>query len=239
MVTTLSDKIFCALDTPSLKLALGLVDSLKGSVGGIKLGLEFFSSQGPEGVKKIVAAGIPVFLDLKLHDIPNTVAKTITQLVPLAPRMMTIHAQGGLGMMKAAADATIEAAESAGVEKPLLLAVTVLTSLNDDDLSSLGIDAGSADQVIRLAELALKAGLKGVVCSPVEIGVLRNNFGSDLTLVVPGIRPAGIKTGDQKRVMTPREAITAGADFLVIGRPITSADDPATAAAAIAASLQG
>lgn len=239
MATAHSDKIYCALDTPNLETALSLASSLKSSIGGAKVGLEFFSSQGPWGVKKVVAAGLPVFLDLKLHDIPNTVAKAVTQLVPLGPKMITLHAQGGLAMMKAAADAAANAAGQAGVEKPKLLGVSVLTSLNDDDLEALGIPSNAQDQVKRLAELTCQAGLEGVVCSPFEIGALRDSFGQDLILVVPGIRPAGVDTGDQKRVMTPKQAMDAGADYLVIGRAITGADDPATAAAAIADSLKG
>jgi len=237
MATTQSDKIFCALDTPSLESAMSLAVSLKGLIGGAKLGLEFFSAQGPAGIQKVASAGLPVFLDLKLHDIPNTVAKAVKQLVPLKPRMMTIHTQGGPAMMKAAATAATEAANEAGVDKPLLLGVTVLTSLNDDDLAGLGVSSDAGDQVKRLADLALKAGLEGVVCSPFEIDVLRETFGDALTLVVPGIRPAGADAGDQKRVMTPREAVDAGADYLVIGRPITGADDPAAAAAKIVESL--
>ena len=229
------NRIFCAFDTPDLGRALDLAGGLKGAIGGIKLGLEFYAAHGPAGVEKIAAAGLPVFLDLKLHDIPNTVAKSVSQLVALKPKMLTIHAQGGLAMMRAAA----EAAGGAGGEKPLLLGVTVLTSLDAGDLNTVGVSASAADQVKRLAELALKAGLEGVVCSPMEISALRDAFGNDLTLVVPGIRPEGADKGDQKRVMTPKLAVDAGADYLVIGRPITDAADPAAAARDIAASLSG
>lgn len=230
-------QIFCAIDTPSLEDALALCTRLEGLVGGVKLGLEFFSAQGPAGVRRVAEAGLPVFLDLKLHDIPSTVAGAVRALTPLAPAMLTLHAAGGAAMMKAAAEAASQAAADAGVARPKLLGVTVLTSLADTELSGLGIGGTAAKQVERLAQLALRSGLDGVVCSPREAENLRAVLGRKALLVVPGIRPEGAAAGDQKRVMTPREAIAAGADYLVIGRPVTGADDPAAAARAIAESL--
>jgi len=227
-----SDRIFCALDTPYLDQAVNLAEVLKGIVGGLKVGLEFYSALGPDGVKKISEQGLPVFLDLKLHDIPNTVASAIGALSPLNPALLTIHTAGGPAMLKAAA----EAAESWDTP-PLLLGVTVMTSLNGDDLAATGVNGGTADQVKRLAGLALECGLGGVVCSPFEIEMLRAEFGPGLKLVTPGIRPAGSDKGDQKRVMTPKEAVDLGADYLVIGRPITGADDPGAAAREIGISL--
>ncbi len=232
MSTPHHKKIFCALDTTDLQGALDLGVSLKGMVGGLKVGLEFFSSHGPEGVRKVSECGLPVFLDLKLHDIPNTVAGAVRALAPLSPAMITIHTAGGAAMMTAAAVAV-----EGYSEKPLLLGVTIMTSLDDEDLRDIGVAAKTADQVKRLAALALKCGLGGVVCSPFEVAPLREEFGNDLTLVVPGIRPAGVAKGDQKRVMTPEQAIAQGADYLVIGRAITGAADPTKAAADIAASL--
>lgn len=233
------DRIFCAIDTPDLDRALAIASAIKGNVGGLKLGLEFYSALGPDGVRQMSALGFPVFLDLKFHDIPNTVARAIKTVAPLGPKMITIHTFGGLQMMKTAKQASLEAAKENGVEAPLILGVTVLTSLDDQDLHAIGVGAGAGDQVVRLAGLAQKAGLDGVVCSPLEISKIREKFGNDLKLVVPGIRPLGADAGDQKRTMTPGEAIENGADCLVIGRPITAADDPAKAAQAIAESLAG
>lgn len=231
------ERVFCALDTTDLDAALSLAQAIKGAVGGLKLGLEFFSARGRDGFAAVAAAGLPIFLDLKLHDIPNTVAGAVRALTPLAPAFMTIHAQGGLAMMRAARQAAEEAAAEAGVPRPRLLAVTVLTSLDDGDLASLGVQATASEQVLRLAGLAAEAGLDGVICSPHEIASLRARLGRDFILMVPGIRPAGAAAGDQKRVMTPGEAMAAGASYLVIGRPISGAADPAAAARAIAAEL--
>lgn len=231
------DRIFCALDTPDLDRALFLAAAVKENVGGFKLGLEFYSAFGPEGIRQMSALGLPIFLDLKFHDIPNTVAKAIRAVLPLAPKMITIHTLGGLQMMKAAKQASLEAAKENGTEPPLILGVTVLTSLDDQDLQAMDISGDTANQVITLAGLAKEAGLDGIVCSPLEILGIRDKFGDGLKLVVPGIRPKGAETSDQKRVLTPKEAIEKGADYLVIGRPITGADDPAKAAQAIAQSL--
>jgi orotidine-5'-phosphate decarboxylase len=234
---TQSDKIFCALDTPSSDVALDWAGRLKGLVGGLKLGLEFFGAQGPDGIRRVAATGMPIFLDLKFHDIPNTVAQAVTSVTPLAPVLMTVHAGGGQAMMRAAAQAAAETAAKAGVARPRLLGVTVLTSLDQGDLAAAGVAGSVEDQVVRLARMAQDSGLDGVVCSPKEIAPIRRACGPDLILLVPGIRPAGAALGDQKRVMTPREAVDAGATYLVIGRPITEAPDPAQAARDIARSL--
>lgn len=232
-------RIYCALDTADLAAAGGLAGQLKDQVAGLKLGLEFFAAHGPAGFKELSGAGAPLFLDLKLHDIPNTVAGAMRSLAPLGPRMITLHCQGGGAMMRAGAEAGADAADKAGRKAPLLLGVTVLTSLDEADLNSVGVGGRAADQVARLADLAKSSGLDGVVCSPREIELVRQTCGGDFLIVVPGIRPGGSPLGDQKRVMTPAEAIGAGADFLVIGRPITGAEDPAAAAAAINQEMGG
>ena len=234
---THADKVFCALDTPSIDVALGWANRLKGTVGGLKLGLEFFGAQGPDGIRRVSETGMPIFLDLKFHDIPNTVAQAVTSVTPLAPLLLTIHASGGRAMMRAAVDAARETAAKAGVARPKILGVTVLTSLDESDLQAGGVAGSVEDQVVRLARLAQDSGLDGVVCSPREIAPIRRACGPELILTVPGIRPSGAALGDQKRVMTPREAVDNGATYLVIGRPITEAADPVDAARAIALSL--
>jgi orotidine-5'-phosphate decarboxylase len=231
------DRIYCALDTPDLAAACDLAAALAGQVGGMKLGLEFFAACGPVGFRRVAETGMPIFLDLKLHDIPNTVASAVAALMPLAPAIMTVHTGGGPAMMRAAADAAAESAERAGVARPAMIGVTILTSLDDSDLKSMGMDSPVAEQALRLAALARDNGLDGIVCSPREVAAIRGECGEDFRLVVPGIRPEGASADDQKRVMTPRQAVSAGADILVIGRPITRADDPVAAAAAIAQSL--
>ena len=228
-----SDRIFAALDTPDLDKALELAGLLKGLVGGVKLGKEFFTALGPEGVREVAAVGLPVFLDLKFHDIPATVAGAVRAAVALQPVMLNVHAAGGESMMRAAA----EAAAEAGEKRPLVLAVTVLTSLWSGDLAATGIESSAAAQVLRLARLAESCGLDGVVCSAREATDLRREFGQDFKLVVPGIRPDWAQTDDQKRTQTPAEAVASGADYLVIGRPITGAADPADAARRIAEEL--
>lgn len=231
------DRIYCALDTPDLDAACGLASALAGHVGGLKLGLEFFAACGPDGFRKVAETGIPVFLDLKLHDIPNTVASTIAALVPLGPAIMTIHAGGGPAMMRAAAEAAATSADKAGLPRPRIVGVTVLTSLDNTDLARMGVEDGVDGQVVRLAELARDNGLDGVVCSPREVAAIRAECGEEFLLVVPGIRPEDAGVDDQKRTMTPRQAVSEGADILVIGRPITRAADPVASAVAIAASL--
>jgi orotidine-5'-phosphate decarboxylase len=223
------DRIFVALDTQDLTRAAALVRELSGAVGGVKVGKEFFTAHGPDGVRA-AAGGEPLFLDLKFHDIPNTVARALKAAVHLRPALVNVHAAGGPAMMDAAAEAVREAAEDLDVERPLLLAVTVLTSLDEGDLEATGQRGPVEDQVVRLARLAQASGLDGVVCSPREIAALRAACGEGFVLVVPGIRPAWAASGDQKRVTIPAEAVAAGADYLVIGRPITTAPDPLAAA---------
>ena len=230
----MTNPIFCALDTTDVAHAKQLARALEGSVGGLKLGMEFFYAHGPDGYRQVANEGAPIFLDLKLHDIPNTVAKAVASLMPLAPKIMTIHTQGGPEMMRRAAEAADQAAAHCGVDRPTLVGVTVLTSLDGDDLSAMGVDGAVEDHVVRLARLAKDSGLDGVVCSPMEVAAIRKALGDDFHLVVPGIRPQGAALGDQKRVMGPRQALDAGASSLVIGRPITQADDPAEAARLIA-----
>lgn len=226
-----NNPIICAIDTTDVAKAKNLVQSVKGSVGAIKLGLEFFTANGADGVNS-VTGDIPLFLDLKFHDIPNTVAGAVRATAGINAFMLTIHTSGGKAMMQAAA----EAAKSLP-KKPMIIGVTVLTSLDGFDLESIGMQNDVKYQASKLAELALDSGLDGVVCSPHEIETLRQQCGKDFKLVVPGIRPEGSASGDQKRVMTPKEAIEKGADYLVIGRPITEAKDPAQAAKEILSSL--
>lgn len=230
--TKSSNPIFVALDTTDLDYARQLAERVRGHVGGLKLGLEFFCAHGPEGVRALEDLGLPIFLDLKLHDIPNTVAGAARAAASLGVGIINVHAGGGAAMMKAALDAvrTIN-------PKTKVIAVTVLTSLSDSDLSAVGQIPSAGEQVLRLAQLTKSCGLDGVVCSAHEIAPLRAALGPGFMLVVPGIRPAGSALGDQHRVMGPAEAHQAGADILVIGRPITAAPDPAKAARDIAQSL--
>jgi len=228
----MKNPVFVALDTPSLDRARTLAQTLKPYIGGVKLGLEFYGANGPDGVRAIAAAGAPVFLDLKLHDIPNTVAGAMKALAPIGAAILNVHASGGAAMMRAAAEAAGTAEHRAKI-----IAVTVLTSLEDRDLPSVGVSATALDQAVRLAVLAKDSGLDGVVCSPHEIAAVRAACGPKFLIVTPGVRPAGGELGDQRRVMTPRQAMDAGADILVIGRPITGAPDPIEAARQIAAEL--
>jgi orotidine-5'-phosphate decarboxylase len=227
-----SNPVFVALDTTDLDQARQLAAAVRGCVGGLKLGLEFFNAHGPAGVLPFVDSGLPVFLDLKYHDIPNTVAGAVRAAAKLGVSILNVHAQGGSAMMHAA----LEAAKSVSPSTKLI-AVTMLTSLGDEDLPLLGLQPPVGDQVLRLAGLARECGLDGVVCSAHEIVRLRKELGPDFLLVVPGIRPAGSALGDQRRVMGPAQARDAGANILVIGRPITGAPDPAGAARDIAQSL--
>jgi orotidine-5'-phosphate decarboxylase len=229
MPNATQNPVFCALDTTDVGKASAWARAIKPFVGGLKIGMEFFNANGPEGVTKIADVGLPIFLDLKLHDIPNTVAGGIRALLPLDVAITNIHASGGPAMMRAAAD---EAAK-AGAKRPKILGVTMLTSLDASDLAATGVTGTALEQVVRLAKLAQTSGLDGVVCSAHEIEPLRRALGRDFMLVVPGIRPAGTALADQKRVMSPREALALGATILVIGRPITAAADPGAAARAI------
>ena len=224
------DRIFCAVDTPNLDDAVLLAELLAGEVGAIKLGKEFFTAHGPDGVRKIAACGHRIFLDLKYHDIPNTVAGAIRAASRLSCAVLTVHASGGRAMLEAARDAAAEA----GPGRPKVVAVTVLTSLDDGDLAAVGQAGPAADQVLRLARLSEASGLDGVVCSPHEVAMLRAELGNAFALIVPGVRPDWAGADDQKRIMTPGEAVSAGADHLVIGRPITRSDDPVGAARRIA-----
>lgn len=224
----MTSPIYVAIDTPDLAKAKALASAVRTQAGGIKLGLEFFSHNGRAGVLELAELGLPLFLDLKFHDIPNTVAKAIQALVPLEPAVMTVHAAGGRAMM--------EAAKAAAPTSTRVVGVTVLTSLDGSDLKSVGVNGDPAGQVERLAALARESGLDGIVCSGSEVATARAAW-KDGYFVVPGIRPAGAGAGDQKRVMTPRAAIDAGASILVIGRPVTAASDPAAALRAIAATL--
>ncbi len=221
--------IFVAIDTPSMERARFLAAQVREAAGGVKLGLEFFSANGPEGVASIAALGLPVFLDVKLHDIPNTVAKAVEALAPLKPAVLTVHAAGGRAML--------EAAKAAASPETRVVAVTVLTSLDGDDLRSIGIDSEPREQVERLAALARSAGLDGLVCSGAEVAAAKATW-PDGFFVVPGVRPPGGDLSDQKRVVTPRQALDDGASILVIGRPITGAEDPAAALSDIAATIR-
>ncbi len=225
-------RIIPALDTGDLGRAEALAASLAPHCGLLKVGLELFCAAGAPAVAAI-ARHRPVFLDVKLHDIPNTVAGALRSLLPLKPAMVTLHAGGGPAMIAAAR----AEAGKAGVDRPILLAVTVLTSMDAATLAATGVAGSPADQVRRLARMALAAGADGLVCSPHEAAMLRAELGPIPVLVVPGVRPSGSDAGDQARTATPAEAVAAGADWIVVGRPITGAPDPAAAAAAIAAAL--
>ena len=229
--------IFAALDTPDLDQAMALASTLAGHVGGIKLGLEFFSANGPDGVRAIARPGLPIFLDLKFHDIPNTVAGAVRAVAPLAPAILNVHASGGPAMMRAARETAQETASALGVKPPRIIAVTVLTSLDDDDLAGVGQAGPARAQAVRLARLARDCGLDGVVCAPTDIGAIREACGPGILLVVPGVRPSWAATDDQKRIATPAATLAAGADYLVIGRPITASDDPVATAARIVGEL--
>jgi orotidine-5'-phosphate decarboxylase len=230
--------IIVALDVPSPDTALELATQLAPSCGGFKIGSELFTAAGPDIVKRIRERGALVFLDLKFHDIPNTVAKAVTSAVKLDVQMLTVHAGGGTEMLKAAEKAAEETAYKMGRTPPLVLGVTVLTSLDSAALREVGLDVNVEYQVRRLATVAVKAGLRGLVCSPLEIAALRKTIPSQVQLVVPGIRTGAEKADDQKRTMTPKEAIAAGATWLVIGRPIYAAENPKEAAEKILESLQ-
>jgi orotidine-5'-phosphate decarboxylase len=220
--------IWVAIDTPDLERAQEIAGRVIGHVGGIKLGLEFFMANGRAGVRTMASHGLPIFLDLKFHDIPNTVAKAIQALRPLAPAILTVHAAGGRAMM--------EDAKAAAPTGTKVVAVTVLTSLDQSDLADAGVSGNPHDQVLRLTAAAREAGLDGVVCSGEEVAAA-HKFWPDGYFVVPGVRPADGDTSDQKRVVTPRQALDCGASVLIIGRPITQAADPGTAVRAIEATL--
>jgi orotidine-5'-phosphate decarboxylase len=229
---TQTGRLIVALDTTDAGKARAWAAAVSPHAGLLKLGLEFFLANGPEGVRGI--SGAPIFLDLKLHDIPNTVAGGVRAVLPLRPAMLTIHASGGAPMIRAAR----HAADEAGAGRPVVLAVTVLTSIDQAALDATGISAAAPQHVLRLGRLAVEAGADGLVCSPLEVAMLRQALGPTVRLVVPGIRSAGTAVDDQARTMGAAEAVAAGADWIVVGRPITGADDPGRSAAAIAASIQ-
>jgi orotidine-5'-phosphate decarboxylase len=224
----MSSPIFVAIDTPDMERARTIAAAVKRHAGGLKLGLEFFCHNGRHGVLELAELGLPIFLDLKLHDIPNTVAKAVQALSPITPAVLTVHAVGGRAML--------EDAKAAAPTGTKVVAVTVLTSLDGDDLASIGVASNSHSQVERLAALAREAGLDGIVCSGQEVSAARKKW-RDGFFVVPGIRPVNAHAGDQKRVMSPRGAIDAGASILVIGRPVTAAEDPGAALREIAGTL--
>ena len=224
----MSNPVFLALDIPQIDPAKALLEKVKAHVGGVKLGLEFFCAHGGHGVHEIAHMGLPIFLDLKFHDIPNTVAAAMMAIHVYEPKIVTVHASGGRAMM--------EDAKAAAAEGCKVVAVTTLTSMDSNDLTATGVYGSAETQVLRLAELAHKSGLDGIVCSGKEVGKVHKEW-KDGFFVVPGLRPAGNGTGDQKRVVTPRAARDAGASVLVIGRPISRADDPEAAARAIEATL--
>lgn len=228
-------RLIVALDYDNQAQCLSLVERLNPSDCRLKVGKELFAAAGPSLVQALVAKGFDVFLDLKYHDIPNTVAKAITAASRLGIWMINVHASGGPAML-AAARAAVD--QIAG-RKPFLIGVTVLTSMGDEDLAQIGVNANAEQQVLHLARLCKRARLDGVVCSAREASLLKGEFGSEFVLVTPGIRPAGADLGDQRRTLTPAEAIAAGSDYLVVGRPITAAIDPAQACRDILASING
>lgn len=225
--------IVVAMDFDSADSCLTLAKKLNPQQCRLKVGKELFTVAGPQLVEQLMALGFEVFLDLKFHDIPNTVAKAVKAAAELGVWMVNVHASGGERMMLAAKDAL----EPYGVNKPLLIAVTVLTSMSAEDLSATGVAVTPAEQVLHLAKLAEKSGMDGVVCSAQEANILKSTLGQNFCLVTPGIRPAGSAADDQRRILTPQEALAAGSDYLVIGRPITQADNPALACEEIIASL--
>ena len=230
----MTSKIIVALDYEKESDALALVDQIDPSLCRLKVGKEMFTTLGMNFVKQLHQRNFDVFLDLKYHDIPNTVARAVRSAADLGVWMVDLHASGGLRMMEEAK----RILEPYGKDAPLLIAVTVLTSMEDLDLLQIGINASLREQVLRLAHLTQRAGLDGVVCSPQEVEILRNACGEDFKLVTPGIRPIGADFGDQRRVMTPTAAIRAGSDYLVIGRPITKADNPVEVLRSINASIR-
>jgi orotidine-5'-phosphate decarboxylase len=233
------NRILVALDVDSAARAIAVADTLRGVVGGFKVGKQLFTADGPGIVRALTERGDRVFLDLKFHDIPNTVAGAVTSAVATGAWMVNVHASGGKKMMMAAAEAAADAAARANRPRPLVIGVTVLTSLDSHDLRETGVSRTVVDQVTHLARLAQEAGLDGVVASPQEIAVIRRACGPDFLIVTPGIRSANghVAKDDQARTMTAGDAVAAGASYLVIGRPITAAPDPRAAAAGISAGM--
>jgi orotidine-5'-phosphate decarboxylase len=236
-VAQIKNPIIAALDVPSAEQALKLAELIAPAVGAFKIGKELFVSAGPDIVKRVRATGASVFLDLKFHDIPNTVAKAVAAATRLDVQMLTIHTSGGSEMMSAAEKSAQDTAKALGLGAPLVLGVTVLTSSTNATLAEIGCEADTERQVSRLAELAVKSGLRGLVCSPLEIVALRKILPAHVQLVTPGIRTGAEKADDQKRTLTPREAMQAGASWLVVGRPIYAAENPRAAAEKILQSI--
>lgn len=224
------DKLIVALDLNSEDKAVSMAEKLKNEIRFFKIGLELFSSCGPSIVKRIEEMRCRVFLDLKFHDIPTTAAKAAAAVTGLGPFMFNVHALGGYEMMKLTAEAVASEASRLGIEKPKVLAVTILTSMDEKAIKEVGLSLGSKDMVLKLAHLARKAGLDGVVASPSETKAIRKELGEDFIIVTPGVRPEWAAANDQKRIATPEAAIKDGANFIVVGRPITEAQDPAEAA---------
>jgi orotidine-5'-phosphate decarboxylase len=235
----MQNPIIVALDVPTAEQAIALAEQVAPAVGAFKIGSELFTASGPEIVRRIRATGASVFLDLKFHDIPNTVAKAVANAVRLDVQMLTIHTSGGLAMMQAAEESAQKTAAQAGLNAPLVLGVTVLTSMSGDDLAQIGANTNVGAQVDRLAQLAARAGLRGLVCSPLEVAGLRQSLPREMQFVTPGIRTGADAAGDQKRTLSAREALDAGATWLVIGRPIYAAANPREAAEQIWESLKG
>ena len=233
------DRLIVALDVETARRALEVFHGLKGVAGMFKVGSQLFTAEGPQVVREIVDAGGRVFLDLKFHDIPNTVAAAGAEAARLGVSIFDVHACGGGEMMRRTAEAVTEAATREGLTRPTVIAITVLTSADDSVLSEAGFSSGATEQVRRLARLAEVSGMDGVVASPLEVKLIRETVGRrDFVVVTPGVRPAGSSRGDQRRVMTPAEAVRAGADYLVIGRPVLSAPDPARAAQEIVEEME-
>jgi orotidine-5'-phosphate decarboxylase len=235
---SMRDRLIVALDVDSLTQAKHFVELLAGEVGMFKIGKQLFTHAGPQAVQLIQELRGEIFLDLKFHDIPNTVAKAAVEATRLGVKMFNVHASGSLELMRMTVKEVERVCRQEKLRRPIMLAVTVLTSLNQEDLRRVGVQHGVADQVVRLALLTKDAGMDGVVASPQEVGVIRKACGRSFIIVTPGIRPAEGKRNDQQRVMTPREAVRAGVDYIVVGRPILEAGDPVSAARAIVADME-